>query len=611
MTVAFDAHGLAPEAVLSALDAIVASPAFEASERNKRFLRFVVTEALAGRADHIKAYTIATVVFGRDASFDPQADPIIRIEASRLRRALEHYYLTAGRDAAIRIEIPKGSYVPAIVATGERASTPTDPQPTAAAQQALSIALSPRVPAAAMAPASRPSAWSVRKPWVTASLGAGFGVLVTSIVAFALWMRAPEPSTMPSRGPSIVVMPFDDDGSLPSYSAIAKGFSREILVSLTRHKDIAVYADRGPANGGTDGQAPARQAADYLLNGAVSISESQFRGTVTLIDAKTGRHLWAQRFEAALSPPDIFEIRENIAASVIQSLAEPYGVIFAETSKSLASKPPKYLSSYECVVQFYAYQRTLAASKYDDTLRCLEHTVATEPSYGMAWSSLAILYVDAHRYAFARGKVDDPLPRARDLAQQAIDRSPAEAHGYKAMHNVLWLMNDVPGSLAMGERAVAISPSDTEALGDLGARRFYTGNWEGGLALLRQTFERNPAAPSGYRIPLALHAYFLGRYDEALAEARRINLPDFIYTHVLVAMAAAASGHEQESAAAVRRILAIDPAFGANAVADLRSRNQHPRIIRAVADGLGRAGLPVQGAAEVSEALPERRLASP
>ena len=133
MTVAFNSHGLAPEAVLLALGEIVGSRAFEASERNKRFLRFVVTEALAGRADQIKAYTIATAVFGRDASFDPQADPIIRIEASRLRRALEHYYLTAGRDAAIRIDIPKGSYVPVFVSTDAASAQPDretrDPDP--------------------------------------------------------------------------------------------------------------------------------------------------------------------------------------------------------------------------------------------------------------------------------------------------------------------------------------------------------------------------------------------------------------------------------------------------------------------------------------------------
>ena len=306
-----------------------------------------------------------------------------------------------------------------------------------------------------------------------------------------------------------------------------------------------------------------------------------------------------------VTPDNIFSIREDIAARVTQALAQPYGVIFNNKVKALATKPPKQLSSYECVVQFYSYQRSIAASLYDDVRRCLERTVTAEPDYAQALSSLAILYVDAHRFAFAHGKLNfPPLPRAKELAQRAIDLSPEEPSGYKAMHNVLWLMNDVPGSLAMGERAVALNPYDTEAIGDLGARRFYTGDWQGGMTLIHETFRRNPAAHAGYRIPLVLQAYFEGRFEAALIEARRIELPHVIYAHVLVAMTAAASGRDQESAEALQRVLAIDPAYSRNAVADLRSRNQHPRIIRAVAEGLARAGLTIQGASEVSQVVP-------
>ena len=71
-----------------------------------------MTETLSGRADRIKAYSIAVEVFGRGASFDPQSDPVVRIEAGRVRRALERYYLTAGSSDPIAITIPKGSYVP-------------------------------------------------------------------------------------------------------------------------------------------------------------------------------------------------------------------------------------------------------------------------------------------------------------------------------------------------------------------------------------------------------------------------------------------------------------------------------------------------------------------
>jgi hypothetical protein len=87
------------------------SSAFEASRRNRTFLR-AVDETLAGRGDRIKAYVIGTNVLQRDEAFDPQSDPIVRIEASRLWRSLERYYLLARQDDPIRIDIPKWGYVP-------------------------------------------------------------------------------------------------------------------------------------------------------------------------------------------------------------------------------------------------------------------------------------------------------------------------------------------------------------------------------------------------------------------------------------------------------------------------------------------------------------------
>lgn len=97
---------------LLALDGLLANPAFKASERNKRFLRFIVEETVAGRADRIKAFTVAVDVFGRDASFDASTDPIVRIAAGQLRRSLHAYYRDEGRTDLVRIDIPLGGYVP-------------------------------------------------------------------------------------------------------------------------------------------------------------------------------------------------------------------------------------------------------------------------------------------------------------------------------------------------------------------------------------------------------------------------------------------------------------------------------------------------------------------
>jgi adenylate cyclase len=103
------------------LNRVLASPQFDASERNRRFLSYVVEKAIEGHPDRIKAYTIAIDVFGRAKDFDPQLDSIVRIEAGRLRRSLERYYLTEGANDPVRILIPRGSYVPVFADAGSSA----------------------------------------------------------------------------------------------------------------------------------------------------------------------------------------------------------------------------------------------------------------------------------------------------------------------------------------------------------------------------------------------------------------------------------------------------------------------------------------------------------
>jgi hypothetical protein len=100
------------EDVRAQLERLVASPDLDLPARGRRFLRYIVEETLAGRADRIKAYSVGTQVFERDANFDAQSDPVVRIEAGRLRRALEHYYLVPGLSDRVIIDIPKGAYVP-------------------------------------------------------------------------------------------------------------------------------------------------------------------------------------------------------------------------------------------------------------------------------------------------------------------------------------------------------------------------------------------------------------------------------------------------------------------------------------------------------------------
>jgi adenylate cyclase len=173
--------GLADQAlerVHDALARVLASSDFAATDRIRSFLSYVVGEALAGRSDRIKAYSIATSVFGRAADFDPQVDSIVRIEAGRLRRTLEHYYLTGGRNDPVQLRIPKGSYVPVFV------DMPTD----------------------------------------------------------AVTSKAPsgEPATAARRGKSILVEPFEQEGDCAVYPHFASGFTRSLVIDLARFPGLRI-----------------------------------------------------------------------------------------------------------------------------------------------------------------------------------------------------------------------------------------------------------------------------------------------------------------------------------------------------------------------------------
>jgi len=123
------------QAILALVRKIIASRSLARSERLARFLEFTVTETLAGNADQLKEFVIGVEVFGRTRDYDPRLDPIVRVEARRLRMKLRKYYDNEGRGDRLRIEFPKGGYVPTF--------SPVRPEDRAPAAKRHAIAVLP------------------------------------------------------------------------------------------------------------------------------------------------------------------------------------------------------------------------------------------------------------------------------------------------------------------------------------------------------------------------------------------------------------------------------------------------------------------------------------
>ena len=523
--------GVQADEVRAQLQRILAAPDFKVSERNRRFLSYVVEKSLSGDAAQIKAYTIATSVFGRGKDFDPQIDSIVRIEAGRLRRALENYYLRSGADDPLEINIPKGSYVPEFMqrAAGDRKGGQARVHPPVSQRNAT------------------------------------------------------------RHGPRIFVAPFEEDEGDEKDPNFMHGLVRQIIVGLTRFTDLFVFG----ANT-TFGARPevdraklrAELGADYILSGGTSLSPTQFSIEVMLINAIDGQCLWGETFYRRLEPKEILRLRDEVAKSVVRTLAQPYGILSSK-ALDIDGDHPERMSSYDCVVRFHSYWRTYDHEAFEAVRVGLEHAIASDPGYAEAFACLSQMYTNAARFGEdVSHATNDPLKRARDLALRAIELSPGSSRGHHALGLALWFSGNVSGSLEALKTGWALNPNDSEVMADLGLRHAMLMEWDKGVPLLEESYARNPAQPSPYRVGLVLYHLAHNHDEAAFDEAHRIDEPKLVHNHLLKAVTAARFGRLEDAHASLEAVLAIDASYLDHIVADLRYRNLHPDLIEIIVAGV-------------------------
>src|SRR4029453_15473970 len=184
-----------PPDVMAAVDRIIAGQTFAHSDALASLLRYVVEKAASGRADGIKENTIALEVFGR-SSYDAQIDSLVRVQAAKLRKRLATYYETEGCGDPVRIEIPKGSYVPTF-------------------HEVL--------------PVQPPESGRRLRPGVIA------GIVVAALIAIAAyrWLVKPLPAPQPAPTPSIAVLPFVDMSPSKDKEYLCEGLTEELITSLS------------------------------------------------------------------------------------------------------------------------------------------------------------------------------------------------------------------------------------------------------------------------------------------------------------------------------------------------------------------------------------------
>lgn len=491
------------------LQRILNSTDFEATAREHRFLSHVVEETLSGRGSRIKAYSIAVEVFGREASFDPQTDPIVRIEAGHLRRSLERYYFTAGQADPILITIPKGGYVP--VFSFRR--TPPD----------ADLPASPAAPQTEANPA-----W--REP---ALLWGAFAVLcvATAAAIFFRWDTITSESSATPEIPRLLVEQFDDLTGTQASAAIASGLTQEVVSQLSKFKDIAVLESRGPPSDTT------RSLSRFVLAGSVDLSGEAFRLRVRLLGNADGAVLWANSYDGEMKVADVLKAQADISRNVATTLAQTYGVIFQADASLKVDNPPDDWAAYSCTLSYYAYRANLDPEARSSVRTCLEKAVERFPDYATGWGLLSQAYIDEIRFRFPFDPATSPASIARALAaaRRAVELDPLNIRGLQAEMFALYLSKEIDAALKVGSQALAINPNDTELMGEYGYRLALSGDWDGGCRLVAETRNRNPGPLAYYETALALCSYFGGDYQQAAMWINKTTVPTSPLYHLIAA----------------------------------------------------------------------------
>ncbi len=282
---------------------ISATEEFQRSKRSSRFLNYIVEETLAGRASRIKAYSVAISVLDRDDTFDPQTDPMVRIEASQLRRRLERYYLTQGAADPVVIDLPKGGYVPVF--------------------RLAEVAVPPEVE---LKHDSRPFTGPVMSAALATALMTACIVVIAAILIFPPQRHSTVFSLQSS--PTLRILPFSAATPDERSAVVAAGLADEVTQVLTRHGTVDVL---GPASG-SDRRLPCRSG--MLLTGSVRSNAGVIRLTASLIDARMGTYIWTEAYDMPAGDP-VLAIQTALATDLGDRLA-----ILAEDDGSPAGRSP-------------------------------------------------------------------------------------------------------------------------------------------------------------------------------------------------------------------------------------------------------------------------------
>ncbi len=486
-------NGISPQEIQDTLTLITQSGAFLRSKQLQRLLRFLIEETLAGRGERLKEYVLGVEVFGRPDSYDPRLDSIVRVEARRLRAALEQYYADEGAANPLIVDLVKGSYVPSF----RRRSPDNSPHQSLPLKSLSSLA------------------W-LQKKWTRTAIAAA--AILTVAAASSYWFARPSRVRLPLNA-AIGVLPFENLSGDAENEFFCFGLMDEITTELAKTLGLRVVARTSAERfkRGDDIASIARQLkVDAVLEGSVRSSGGRVLVSAQLINAADSFHIWSEMYQRP--SVDSIAAQDQIAQAIASAVRQYLGGNAGKTTRQV-----HYSSDPQANLLYWkgSYLRApMGTTNWrTDLLKCADHyeqAVKIDERFAVAYAALADVYVSL---AWERGGgpvTTDFMTRGKRAAMRALqlDNTLAEAHG--ALGAVQFFYEYDPASAEKSfQRALQSDPNYGRARMWYAYALVMQRRFDEAIFQARQAKELDPLSYVA-TTHLAVVNYFSHRYDEAM-----------------------------------------------------------------------------------------------
>jgi adenylate cyclase len=390
--------------------------------------------------------------------------------------------------------------------------------------------------------------------------------------------------------PSIAVLPFVNMSEDPKQEFLCDGITENIITGLSKIPRLFVIARNSTlvykGKGVKIQQVAEELGVRYVLEGSVQKSGSRIRVTAQLIDALTGNHLWAERYDRDLK--DIFAVQDELTMKILQSMR----VKLTEGDQALREKPPRNLEAYLKVIQSmleYGQRWNIEANIMAKQLA--EEAIALDPEYASAYYALSLAYMKDVWLGSSKSPKES-LEKAFELIQKAISLNPKDPNNYIRLEFLYLTKRDYDKAIAEGEKAMALDPGGADAHAMLGNILNYADRPKEAIPLFEKAIRLNPNGPPWYFFSFGTSYRMIGQYQEAITQYKKALriAPNNILAHLHLAVTYSLLGRDEEARAEAEEILRINPKFSLESLPKMlpfKNQDQLDRYIEA----LRKAGL--------------------